>query len=63
MRQICCWRCKGTHRTLRVVRDMKGKKTDDYVCEGCLDIVGNREPDIGNSSRIRYEKPIVEQTD
>lgn len=48
IKQVCCWRCKETHKTLFVVRDEDGKKTNDYTCDDCK---AWGDPEIGNSSR------------
>ena len=52
IKMVRCWKCKQTRITLWVVRDDKGKKTSDYVCENCK-VYG--KPENINSSRINEE--------
>lgn len=53
--QIICWRCKKAESSLRRCEDYidkKGKhsKSIDYICNQCLPIFGEKNPNIGNQS-------------
>jgi hypothetical protein len=51
--RIVCWRCKLGRRPLYNVKDSKGKKTQDYVCDIDM-MLGFYKPAIGNQSQIFF---------
>ncbi len=53
---IRCWHCKGQFgkRPLRNVRNTKGVKTKDYICDICF-MTGVYAPTIGNQSEMKFQ--------
>lgn len=49
----CCWKCRSTHRQMKVCRDdsVHQKKVDCYVCVSCEKTVGLLPPRDLNKSR------------
>lgn len=50
-----CWQCKRDNMPLTNIKDLDGKKTQDYICRGCQELYGMKKPPIANSSWVRIK--------
>lgn len=50
-----CWVCKRGNKTLRNVRDDRGKKTKIYACEDHYKIFGNPPTNASSNFEVRKE--------